>query len=292
MEEYKLFIPVKELFESIGYTIYGEVNDIDVVAKKEEHIIAIELKNTLNLKLVLQAIERQKHIDMVYVAIPKKKFNKEFKNKCNLLKRLSIGLIIVDFKKNIARIEIDPKAFDRGMQLKRNKKKQFKLLKEISQRSINSNIGGVNKKKLMTAYREQALKIVGILRIVESSSAKELNDCGCSEKSLSILTKNFYGWFEKKEKGIYRLSKFGISDTIKYDSIINELIAKHIDVNNNIIYMKKAKVSDLKIINKECNDLYNKEDIKVKDIRVIIINSKMVGYSYINNGVCVEKRMN
>lgn len=40
-------------------------------------------------------------------------------------------------------------------------------------------------------------------------SPRKLRELGTGEKTQSILSKNFYGWFEKVEKGIYKLSDRG-----------------------------------------------------------------------------------
>ena len=73
--------PVKDFFTAEGYDVYGEVNDCDVVAVKEDELIIVELKLRLNLDLVMQATKkRQRLSDQVYVAIPKPKFNSVPKN--------------------------------------------------------------------------------------------------------------------------------------------------------------------------------------------------------------------
>jgi len=48
--EVDLYKPVKDYFTSEGYDVYGEVNDCDVVAVKEDELIIVELKLRLNLE--------------------------------------------------------------------------------------------------------------------------------------------------------------------------------------------------------------------------------------------------
>lgn len=118
MKETDLYEPVKQLFTKLGYQVYAEVNDIDVMVVKDDQIIAIELKTSFNLKLILQAITRQKISDNVYVAIPRPKYkqrlSKSFKEKELLLRRLELGLILVatDVKSPYAQIVFDPKPYD------------------------------------------------------------------------------------------------------------------------------------------------------------------------------------
>ena len=71
MLETELYEPVKSFFESQGYIVKAEINDIDILALKDDLSIAIELKVKISLKHIYQAIERQKLVDNVFLAIPK-----------------------------------------------------------------------------------------------------------------------------------------------------------------------------------------------------------------------------
>jgi hypothetical protein len=66
MLETDLYQPVKSFFESQGYIVKAEINDIDILAIKEDITIAIELKVKISLKLIYQVIERQKLVDNVF----------------------------------------------------------------------------------------------------------------------------------------------------------------------------------------------------------------------------------
>lgn len=102
MKETELYAPVKELFESLGYEVQSEVQDMDVLATKDHDFIVIELKKELNLRLIVQGAQRQKLSEIVYVAIRKPSYkvrmSSTFTEKVYLLKRLGIGLILVNFK--------------------------------------------------------------------------------------------------------------------------------------------------------------------------------------------------
>ncbi|HBN82321.1 MAG TPA: hypothetical protein DDZ89_00600, partial [Clostridiales bacterium] len=99
MKETELYKPVKELFEKMGYTVNGEVTDMDVTAVRGDELIVVEMKTGFNVTLLLQAVKRQKITEQVYVAIPrptyKKRFSQDFKDKEYLIRRLSLGLILV-----------------------------------------------------------------------------------------------------------------------------------------------------------------------------------------------------
>lgn len=60
MKETDLYKPVKELFEKMGYTVNGEVKDMDVTAVRGDELVVVELKTAFNITLLQQAVKRQK----------------------------------------------------------------------------------------------------------------------------------------------------------------------------------------------------------------------------------------
>ncbi len=225
VKEIDLYEPIKNFFEEAGYEVYGEVKDLDVVAKKDETIIAIELKTSLSTKLIYQGIMRQKLTDTVYLAIPKNKNtnkdNKGFAEKLEILKRLGLGLFIVDFsyEKPFALVELEPKLSDIKALQSRNKKKLVNILTEINGRSGNFNKGGT-KGKTITAYKEKVLKIIQFMADGEVYTPKEVATALGMEKVQPILARDYYKYFEKVEKGKYKISKKGLKALDEYDYII------------------------------------------------------------------------
>lgn len=223
MKETELYLPVKRMFESLGYSVQGEVNNIDVLAIKNDEIVIIELKTAYNLKLILQAIERQRITSMVYIAIPrpafKKRINKSIKDKEHLLRRLELGLIYIatDVKLPYAQIVFDPKPFH--MKHSQSYKRKKLILKELSERTGDYNIGGSNG-KLITAYREKALVIVNLLKEHKTLSVREIREKSRNEKAQALLSNNHYGWFERVKKGYYQLSEQGHEAYEIYKNII------------------------------------------------------------------------
>ncbi len=207
--EEELYMPVKKYFEKKGFTVKGEVMDCDIVCVSNNIVLIVELKRNFNLKLVYQAIERQKITDYVYVAVPRpKNFQKtEVKNMIGLLKKLNIGLITVNFgeKRNFVQIILDPAVPEKTT--KQINFKQQDVLREFNERKCDFNIGGKNKTKILTAYREKSIEIACFLEILGQSSGAELKKTGCDKNSTSIMYNNFYGWFDKVSKGIYKLSE-------------------------------------------------------------------------------------
>ncbi len=226
MNETQLYEPVKNLFETLGFSVHAEVHDMDVVATKEDSMVVIELKTSFNLKLVLQAIMRQKLTNDVYVAIPrpssKLSRGRAFQEKEHLLRRLELGLILValDAKTPYAQIAFDPQPFSRTLSQAKNKKKKERALKELSERHGDNNIGGTNG-KLITAYREKALVVVNLLKENGEMALKDIRVKSGNEKVQTLFANNHYGWFERVRTGIYQLSEDGHKAYEDYLHIIN-----------------------------------------------------------------------
>jgi len=228
MKETDLYYPTKELFESLGYDVQAEVQEIDVLATCGEDFIVIELKMDLNLKLIVQGAQRQKLSEVVYVAIPKPTYkvrmSNVFQEKVYLLRRLGIGLIFVNFKESgpLATIEEDPLIFDLKKSQRLNKKTRDRALKEKSMRSGDYNLGGQKGTKI-TAYKENAILVAALLSQNGVMKVSEIKKTA-GEKSGSILNQDYYGWFERVKKGYYQLSYKGQEAVLFYDYIIKKIL--------------------------------------------------------------------
>ncbi len=226
MKETELYMPVKTLLTAAGYTVYGEVNGADVVAIKEESLLIVELKTSFNLKLLIQAAERQKLTDSVYVAIPrpkyKKSFGRDFREKENLLKRLGLGLIFVvpEADPPYAQIVFDPRPQPLYPNPKRYAKRIKSMKKELALRSGDYNIAGTNG-KIMTAYREQSLALLKALSLESPKSPKELKEKTGNPKAGRLLIDNHYSWFDRISKGQYEVSQEGIKALEEYSDFLD-----------------------------------------------------------------------
>jgi Uncharacterized conserved protein len=148
--------------------------------------------------------------------------NAKWKDTLHLLRRLELGLIFVSFKKGACMVEIvqEPEPFDRERSIKLNKGKRKRLLKEIEGRNLDLNKGGSRGKKLVTSYRESALFIACCFNMYGSMSPKKLRQLGSDEKkTLSILAKNHYGWFQKLGRGLYGITEEGVKALEEYSEL-------------------------------------------------------------------------
>lgn len=210
-KESDLYPPVCEYFKSLGYDVLAEVKNCDLVAQKDDEIIIAELKRTFSLKLVYQAIDRQSISNIVYVVIPRPKKGAkgtEWRNMLKLMKKLNIGIITVAMDSPLKTVDIVSVPED--LTKPKNTSKKASLKKEVSARNIRTNIGGINKTKILTAYREKSIFALCILEILKEIKPSQLNHIMNEKYAGYILSRNYYGWFKKISKGIYGISKKGI----------------------------------------------------------------------------------
>jgi hypothetical protein len=223
--ETDLYPPVRSFLESLGFTVRGEVKGCDVAAVRGDELVILELKLSFNASLLVQATDRQRLTDSVYVVLPFPKRGlrtREWQGITRVLKRLELGLLLV-VDSNPARVEV---AFHPCQyETHRMPARRAAVLREVRQRSLDLNDGGSNRRKLVTAYRESAIQAACLLEAFGPASPKLLRGRGASAKVGDILAHNFYGWFERIEKGVYALSERGRAELAQQ----GELVIRYLD---------------------------------------------------------------
>lgn len=224
--ETDLYHPVCSMLKEKGYTVNSEVKGCDITAVKDDELIIVELKLSLNITLLVQAVQRQKLSELVYVAVLKPKrgiYSSEWRGYQTLLRRLGIGLILVslgDDGFSYAEVAADPVPFDMMRSMYANKKKKHSLLREIGGRSGDYNVGGSCRRKLVTVYRENSIHIACCIRKYGPGSPADIKKLASVGKTPSILSKNFYGWFEKVSRGVYGLTPSGYEAMEQYPELV------------------------------------------------------------------------
>ena len=201
--ESDLYAPVKALLEGQGYVVKGEVRGCDVVAVRgEEPPVIVELKRVFGLSLVLQGVDRLALSDRVYLAVGQ--WPKQMKNVKKLCRRLGLGLLVVARER--ADVVLDPMPY----KPRTNKRKAGRLLGEHRRRVGDPNLGGsAMRAPLMTAYRQEALRCAAVLARDGQLSVRHLRAAAEAPNAASILQRNYYGWFERVERGVYTLTPAG-----------------------------------------------------------------------------------
>ncbi len=217
LRERDLAPPIYGYLHANGYEVRSEVGDCDIAAVKDGELVVIELKRTLSIELLLQATQRQRTADSVYVAVPFPPggtATKRFRRLSHLLRRLELGLILVSPSPVAPRMEVlfHPMPFAR----KRDTRRRRAILTEMAGRSADFNWAGSVRKPLVTAYRESSIFIACCLERYGATTPARLRSCGTGSKTLAILSANYYGWFERVERGVYALSAAGIASLEDY----------------------------------------------------------------------------
>ncbi|OKP88826.1 hypothetical protein A3844_06765 [Paenibacillus helianthi] len=261
--ETELYAPLKSFFEKQGYAIKGEVRTCDLVGlrKDEELPLIVEMKKSFNLALLLQGVERLRLSPNVYLAVERVRDKKGAVNQrwgelTGLCRRLGLGLITVVFYKTKAPlVEVLAEPGDAPPQVRSGARRRERLLYEFRERSGDYNTGGSTRVKLVTAYREKALRVALALQAAEAEAAHAAGLAGArraarsgapgadpaaahsrAEASLGVtpaelrkrsgvpgaaafLQKNYYGWFFRVGRGRYTLTAAGTAALIEYAAI-------------------------------------------------------------------------
>jgi hypothetical protein len=201
--ESDLYAPVKALLEGQGYVVKGEVRGCDVVGVRgEEPPVIVELKRVFGLGLVLQGVDRLALSDRVYLAVGQ--WPKQMKNVKKLCRRLGLGLLVVARER--ADVVLDPQPY----KPRADKRKAGRLLGEHRRRVGDPNLGGsAMRAPLMTAYRQEALRCAALLAGNGPMKLAAVRAAADAPRAASILRDDFYGWFERVERGVYALTPAG-----------------------------------------------------------------------------------
>lgn len=220
MAETDLYLPIKRFLEAQGYAVKGEVRDCDVVGiRGEEAPVIVELKTGFSLQLLLQGVDRQAMSDAVYLAFspPKRRQQGDIVKLC---KRLGLGVLVVtgDFVEALA----DPLPY----QPRRNTRRTTLLLKEFVHRVGDQNVGGSTRRPRMTAYRQDALRLLAFMAATGPSKVAVMRGETGVTRAAGILQDDVYGWFLRESRGVYTLSPKGIGATETFADVIRALSEK------------------------------------------------------------------
>ena len=205
--ETSLYRPVKRFLERLGFTVKGEVGGCDIVAldgDAEPLVVICELKQSFNLELVLQGVDRAAVCDEVWLAARLsaggrgRERDARFRNLC---RRLGFGLL-GGSKAGHVEVLVSPAAATP----RKNPRRRSRLVDEHRRRHGDPAAGGSTRQPIMTAYRQQALACAAALAAGPRRPRDLKPDMPDAGK---ILLHNVYGWFARAERGVYELTDAG-----------------------------------------------------------------------------------
>lgn len=231
MRETELYAPIKSYLEGQGYEVKGEVDGCDVTARRrDEPLVIVELKLTLNLELILQAIDRQLVSDTVYIAVPDDRRTKSrtllqrsYADVLRLVKLLGLGLMVVSFRARSTKVDVlvDPAPY----RPRKSPSKRQRLLREFERRQGDFNVGG-SRGAQVTAYRQDALACAVYLSSEGVRRPAEIRDATGVARARQIVYVDHYGWFERLGQAEYRLSEKGLAALQEYRAVVDALAAR------------------------------------------------------------------
>lgn len=221
LAEEQLFQPVAAFLEAQGYRVNGEVLGADVAAVRGDEFLIVELKKKLNLEVILQAVDRQKTAEEVYIGVYKDDAlmkTSKYKDLLHLLRRLELGLLLVTIntKRQYVEVALTAEAFDRIKSRQNSKKMRVARLKELEGRKTVT-AGGITKKKVVTVYKENAVQVAFKLEAAGISKPANLQVEGIDSKQVyDILYRNYYGWFRRLGDGLYEVTPVWLDEKSSY----------------------------------------------------------------------------
>ncbi len=231
--ETELYPPIKRFLEGQGYEVKSEVGDCDVVAVRDgEEPVLVELKTSFNLPLVLQGVRRQAISDAVYLAfaaspVKTSVWRRQRRDILKLCRRLGLGLLVVRMGRDdapsdaVVEIQLDPAPY----RPRKAKWRRSMLLQEFQRRVGDPNVGGSNKRPIVTAYRQDALRCAALLRTNGPTRVAELRRTTGIENTAQMMRRDVYGWFQRTERGVYALTPKGERALETYADVIAALDA-------------------------------------------------------------------
>jgi len=204
--ETSLYAPVKAFLERQGFTVKGEVGGCDIVAVREGEkplLVIAELKLGFTLELLLQAADRMRAADEVWLAVRASRRGRDRDRRVHRLCRLlGLGLLAVPAGRGEVEVLAEPEPY----RPRRDARRRRRLLREHATRRGDPSPGGATRTPIMTAYRQRALLCAERLR----DGPLPLRDLrGDVPDAAAILQRDVYGWFARIQRGVYRLTETG-----------------------------------------------------------------------------------
>jgi hypothetical protein len=206
VSETSLYPAVKRFLEGAGFCVKGEVNSCDAVAVRDDPalcLVVVEMKLGFSLDLLLQAIDRMRVADELWLAVPATRRGRDRDPRVHRLCRvLGFGLMAVNLERDRVEVLAEPGPYRPRPDIRR----RARLLSEHARRNGDPSPGGSAGQPIVTAYRQRALACAVAL---QSGPCRPRDLRVVAPDAGRILLRNVYGWFERVGRGVYRLTSHG-----------------------------------------------------------------------------------
>lgn len=206
VRETALYAPVKAFLEAQGFAVKGEICGCDVVGVRDGEppiLLIAELKLSFTLELVLQAVDRLRCADAVYLCVAASRRGRDRDGRVlRLCRLLGVGLLAVDLRLGDVAVLCEPSPY----RPRANLPQRRRIVREHQLRQGDPSVGGSSRRPIVTAYRQRALACA---QAIGEGSARPRDLRHLAEDAGAILLRNVYGWFDRVRPGHYRLSAAG-----------------------------------------------------------------------------------
>ncbi len=204
--ETALYPAVKRFLEERGFAVKGEVRGCDVVATRAGEpplLVITELKLSFTLELVLQAVDRLRLADEVWLAVVSSRRGRDRDGRVlKLCRLLGLGLLAVEPRHQRVEVLAEPMAY----KPRPNLPERRRIVKEFGNRRGDPVAGGSTRQPIMTAYRQRALDLA-VAMLDAPQRPRDLKPL--AEDAGTMLLRNVHGWFERVQPGLYSLTEPG-----------------------------------------------------------------------------------
>jgi len=204
--ETSLYRPVKAHLEALGFEVKGEIHGCDIVGLRPGAppvVVIAELKLSFTLELVLQAVDRLRVADEVWLAVLGTRRGRDQDPRVQRLCRfLGLGLLTVDVALGTVAVLAEPAPYTPRANLPQRRR----VVKEHGARRGDPALGGSTRQPVMTAYRQRAVACAVAL---QAGPLRPRDLRALAPDAGGILLRNVYGWFERVKPGVYRLGPAG-----------------------------------------------------------------------------------
>lgn len=215
VKEADLYPPVKAYLQRQGYAVKGEVGAADVVARRGDDLVIVELKTGFSLALFHQGVDRLAVTENVYLAVPAGGKTKALKANVKLARRAGLGVMTVRLRDGLVEVLADPGPYA----ARTSKKKKARLLRAYDRLQGDPNAGGATRHGIITGYRQDALACARFLAVHGPSKGAKVRDWAEVPDATRIMADDHYGWFCRVSRGVYDLTEAGRKGIADYGDV-------------------------------------------------------------------------
>ena len=203
--EADLYPAIKAHLKRQGFDVKGEVGAADVVGRRGDDLVVVELKLGFSLALFHQGVDRLAMTENVYLAVPAGGKAKALKANVKLARRAGLGVMTVRMRDGFVEVLADPGPYA----ARQSKKKKTRLLRAFDRLEGDPNAGGATRHGIVTGYRQDALKCARFLAVHGPSKGAQVKAWAEVPQATQIMAADHYGWFTRVSRGVYDLTKAG-----------------------------------------------------------------------------------